>query len=104
MRRTNIVVDQMNSHSLGVNGVYALAMGKVVVGGAEPESLKSLGVTNSPVFNVKPSAENLIACIENLLENRQEIKGLGRKSRLFAEDVHHYVKVAQKYVDTWQAN
>mgnify|MGYP003116329612 CR=1 FL=1 len=51
MSRTNVVIDQMNSYSLGVNGVYALAMGKVVMGGGEPESLKSLGVNNSPVSN-----------------------------------------------------
>ena len=55
MAKANIVIDQTSTYSLGVNGVYALAMGKVVLGGAEPESLKRLGVEESPVINVEPN-------------------------------------------------
>ena len=34
MKKTNVIIDQTNSYSLGVNGIYALAMGKVVLGGS----------------------------------------------------------------------
>ncbi len=101
MQRTNIIVDQMHSHSLGVNGVYALAMGKVVMGGAEPESLTSLGVNSSPVINVQPNAASLIEQIEKLLENKNNIAKLGYESRLFAEQVHSHTKVADQYINTW---
>jgi glycosyltransferase involved in cell wall biosynthesis len=104
MKRTNVVIDQMYSHSLGVNGVYALAMGKVVMGGAEPESLKSLGVESSPVINLKPNAQSIIDEVEKLLEKRSKIQDLGLKSRRFAEQVHGHIKVAQQYIDTWQKN
>jgi glycosyltransferase involved in cell wall biosynthesis len=104
MKRTNVVIDQMYSHSLGVNGVYALAMGKVVMGGAEPESLKSLGVNTSPVINLKPNAKSIIDEVEKLLKNRNQIQELGFKSRQFAEQVHGHVKVAQQYIDTWMNN
>lgn len=104
MSRTNVVIDQMNSYSLGVNGVYALAMGKVVMGGAEPESLKSLGVTTSPVINLKPNARSIIYEVEKLLDNRNGIRDLGFNSRQFAEKVHGHVKVAQQYIDTWRKN
>ena len=101
MQRTNVIVDQMHSHSLGVNGVYALAMGKVVIGGAEPESLASLGVRSSPVINIQPSAASLIEQIEKLLEKRNSIPQLGYESRLFAEKVHSHTKVAEQYINTW---
>lgn len=104
MTRTNVVIDQMYSHSLGVNGVYALAMGKVVMGGAEPESLKSLGVEHSPVINLKPNAQSVIDEIEKLLANRSSIAPLGFESRLFAEKVHGHTKVAQQYIETWRNN
>ena len=104
MSRTNIVIDQMNSHSLGLNGIYALAMGKVVMGGAEPEGLNSLGVTSSPVINLKPNAESLIREIELLLENKKRIPQIGFESRQFAEKVHSHIKVAQQYVNTWMNN
>lgn len=101
MKRANVVIDQMYSHSLGVNGVYALAMGKIVMGGAERESLKSLNVENSPVINLKPNAQSIIDEVEKLLEKRNQISDLGYQSRIFAEQVHGHTKVAQQYIETW---
>jgi hypothetical protein len=101
MRQANVVIDQMYSHSLGVNGVYALAMGKVVMGGAELESLKSLGVESSPVINLKPNAESIIKEVEVLLKKKNQIQEMGRESRKFAEAIHGHVKVAKQYIDTW---
>jgi len=104
MKRSNIVIDQMYAHSLGVNGVYAMSMGKVVMGGAEPESLKSLGVTSSPVINLEPNSKSIIREVELLLKNRSEVQILGLESRLFCEKVHGHIKVAQQYIDTWSEN
>lgn len=102
MEKANVIVDQMYSHSIGLNGVYALAMGKIVIGGAEPESLKSLGVYSSPVINVKPNPHDLIRKIEGLLEIRKEIPRLGYEGRLFAEKTHSHIKVAGQYIETWK--
>lgn len=104
MAKTNVVIDQMYSHSLGVNGVYALAMGKVVIGGAEKESLKSHKVTESPVINVKPNYKDLVVAIENLLIGKSGIPDIGRRSREYAEKVHDHVKVAKQYIETWENN
>lgn len=104
MQRTNVIIDQLYSHSLGVNGVYALAMGKIVMGGAEPESLVSLGIESSPVINLKPNVQSIIDEIEKLLQNRDNVKAIGFESREFAEKVHGHRKVAQQYVETWSAN
>ncbi|MGO4478340.1 hypothetical protein AB4Z32_19015 [Massilia sp. 2TAF26] len=104
MERTNVVIDQTNTYSLGVNGVYALAMGKVVLGGAEPESLTSIGVRSSPVINISPNAASIVLEIEKLLERRSEIPQIGFESRKFAEEVHSHVKVASTYCDIWNKN
>ncbi len=104
MSRTNVVIDQLNSYSLGVNGVYAMALGKVVMGGAEPESLSSLNVDNSPVINLKPSADDIILAVESLLENKNSIQEIGYRSRKFAERVHGHINIANDYVNTWNNN
>ncbi len=104
MQKTNIVIDQLNSYSLGMNGVYALAMGKVVLGGAEKESLASLGVDKSPVINVRPSATSIVKAVEHLLERRSNIIDIGMESRIFAERVHGHIKVANQYLDIWCKN
>lgn len=103
LRRANVVVDQMYGYSAGLNALYALAMGKVVIGGSEPESLASLGVDWSPVINVEPSADSLVAVIERLLEQRESIPELGRQSRRYVEEVHDCVQVAGRYVSAWNS-
>ena len=104
MAKTNIVIDQTNSYSCGVNGIYALAMGKVVLGGAEPESLKSHGVNHSPVVNVLPSVESIVREVEKILELRNDIGALGESSRVFAEKNHCHIKIAEQYVKLWNDN
>lgn len=104
LRRSNVVIDQLNSYSLGVNGVYALAMGKIVMGGAEQESLKSLGLESSPVINLTPDPESIIHEVCMLLERRDQIEAMGYESRLFAERVHGHIVVAKKFIDTWVIN
>lgn len=101
MRRTNIVIDQTNSYSLGVNGIYAMAMGKVVLGGAEPESLKSLGVNSSPVINIKPNAHSIVDAIEKLIYQQEQIKEIGLNSRKFVEEVHGHIHIAKRYLEIW---
>lgn len=104
MRKSNIVIDQVNSYSTGMNGLYAMAMGKVVVGGAEPEGLKSIGVSASPVINSTPNKNHLIEIIESLLSARNEISSMGFKSRAYVEKNHCHIKVAKRYLDTWAEN
>lgn len=101
MKETNVVIDQLSSYSLGVNGIYALALGKVVLGGAEPESLRSLNITQSPVINLTPNAHSIIHAIEQLLENRKIIESISLQSRVFAEQVHSHKKIAKQYIETW---
>lgn len=103
MRRSHIVVDQTNSYSCGMNALYAMAMGKVVLGGAEPEGLVSLGVEESPVINITPSAQSIIDAVETLLANRSQLVELGLASRKFIENYHCSVKIAEKYLDAWRS-
>jgi len=102
LRKANVVIDQVHTHSLGMNGIYALAMGKVVLGGAEPEGLQSLGVNMTPVVNIEPHRDSIIGAVEDLLDRRSTIPEIGERGRRFAERVHGHVNVAQKYVDTWR--
>ena len=97
----NVVIDQLNTYSSGMNGLFALALGKVVLGGAEPEGLFSLRQDWSPIINVTPSKKSVVTAIQNLLDQRDQIPTVGYQGRRFVEQHHNYVKIAQQYVDTW---
>lgn len=102
MDKTHIVVDQTSSYSSGVNAIYALAMGKIVLGGAEPEGLKSLCMNSNPVINIKPNVDDICEQLEKLIANKDKFELKGNESRLFVEKYHDSIVVAKKYVSTWQ--
>lgn len=99
----NISIDQTSSYSYGVNAVYSLAMGHVVMSGSEKESLDEFNILESPIINIRPSVENIIDGMEHILSNRYDIEEFGYKSRKYAESLHDHVLVAQKYLDAWSS-
>lgn len=101
IKRTNIIIDQTNFHSLGVSGLYSMALGKVTLGGAEPEALESIGVASSPTINIKPNAKSIVEEIEKLINQKEKILDIGIKSRKYVEKIHGHINIAQKYLDTW---
>ena len=98
------IIDQTYSHSIGMNGLYALALGKVVLGGSEPEALESLGIKNSPVINIKPNSQHIFEQIEILLRDINKIKEIGYLSRKYVENVHSHTGISKKFLDTWAEN
>jgi len=104
LERVNVVVDQVYSVSVGVNGVYNLAMGKVVVGGGEMEFLEEFGLDRSPLIPIEPTVEDVYEKLKSLVGCNEYLEELGQRSRAFAENLHDYKKVAQSYVDIWSAN
>lgn len=104
LERVNVVVDQIYSVSIGVNGVYNLALGKVVVGGGEDEFLKEHNIACSPLIPVSDSVDDIFNKLERLVLNRHDILELGKSSREFAETLYDYKKVAKAFVNTWTLN
>lgn len=99
----NVSLDQTSSYSYGVNAVYSLAMGHVVMSGSEPESLREFNISDSPIINIRPSVDDIVARMEYVLDNRNSIAEWGYRSRLYAEALHDHVLVAQKYINTWKS-
>lgn len=100
MNKTNILIDQAKSYGAGMNAGIALAMGKIVMGGAEPESVKDLSACDTPIINITPNTEHIFLQIEKLiLSTKEERLLLSEKSRKFAIDNLETKKVAQKYLN-----
>ena len=78
-----------------------MAQGKVVLGGAEPESLLCLGIKSTPVINILPSSDSIVCEVEKLLQNPCSLSEIGMLSREFVRDNHDHIKIAQKYIDIW---
>lgn len=103
MKRANVVIDQCCSYGYGINACIAMAQGKVVVTGRREETLQAFGLDDAPIFPAKPDVDFLFEQLQYIVENKKKIPGWGYESRKYVENVHHYVKVAEKYIEAWKS-
>lgn len=101
VNKTNVVLDQTNSFSSGMNGLFSLAQGKIVMGGGDPIGFKDLGYGSSPIININSDVDQICNEIEKLMSKKDQIESMGYASRKHIEKHHHYIKVSQMYLDTW---
>lgn len=103
LNKSNIVIDQAYSYSYGMNALYAMAMGKIVFSGSEPESLKAFGIKENPVVNILPDENQIYNKLKYFIENKNMIPEWGLSSRKYAEVHHHYKTIAKKYLNIWSS-
>lgn len=103
LKRTNVVVDQAYCITYGMNAVYSMALGKVVIGGGHPQGLREYGVATSPVMPIFPHLKSIEESIERVIERRKEIPDIGFQSRKYVENVHHYELVARQFLAAWES-
>lgn len=102
MLEADVVLDQLYSYSPAMNALQAMAQGKIAVTGGEPEMYELMNEhANRPIINVFPTEEDVFLKIEHLLLNKHILPQQSKNSRLFIEQNHHYVHVAQQYINFW---
>lgn len=102
LSRVNVSVDQIYSYSLGMNALYSMAQGKVVVGGAEPESSILYNGELPPVYNALPDYRSLMEVFEKILDERKKLEQISVASREFVVEKHAPNLVALKYINFWK--
>ena len=105
LSETNIVIDQSSSYCLAMNALNSMAMGKVVMGGAEPIAYQYLGSDISiPAFNILPDIKDIERKMIQIIDRKSEIGEIGLDSRRFVEDHFNYKQVATQFINTWAGN
>jgi glycosyltransferase involved in cell wall biosynthesis len=101
INKANVIIDQTYSISYGVNAVISMAMGKVVLGGGYPECLREFGVDYCPIIPILPNVKDIENKLSYIIENRNIIPEIGKRSRTYVENVHDYHKIAKKFINAW---
>lgn len=100
IKRSNVIVDQCKSFGYGLNACLSLAQGRVVMSGAEDEVVKKIAAS-CPVINIRPSVEHIVAMMEMVIANKDNIGSWGEKGRRYIEEYHDYKKIAKLYLNMW---
>lgn len=100
--KAHIVLDQVYSYDQGYNALEAMSKGKVLFTGAEKEWLKYYNLEeNTVAINALPDVNYLVEKLEWLIKNPTQIESIGNHANSFIKDKHNYIKIAQRYLDTW---
>ncbi len=103
LKESHIVLDQVFSYDQGYNALEAMAMGKVVFTGAEREFEAYYGLQEPVCINALADAHYLFEQLSGLIENPAKLTAISKNARKFVEKEHHYIKIAEKYLTTWQS-
>ena len=103
LRESHVVLDQIYSYSPSVNPLQAMALGKVVVSGGEPEVYELLedDLEVRPIHNVLPTEESIFAVLSNIVENKHLLPEWSLQSRKFVERYHDVDMVSKQYLEFW---
>lgn len=99
--RANCILDDVNSYSFSMNALFAMARGKIYMGGAEVEGNSELGYENCPVINLTRNVDQICQAIESVIANKERIEEMGLASRKFVEKYHNHIDIARQYVACW---
>lgn len=101
LKTINVLVDQCKEHCYGMNALYAMAEGRIVLGGASDNSLKEFGLNSCPVIHIEPNVEQIVEQLEYVISQKDNFEIMGKKARDFVEQFHDCKKIAQEYLDVW---
>ncbi len=102
LNRANILIDQTYADSTGMNALYGLAMGKVVLGGNEPENAIEYNNNSIPVVNITGDSDQIYKELEKLVFNKDLLIKLSTDSRKYVENYHDCKIVASRYIDVFK--
>lgn len=102
LRGAHVLLDQLYSYTPATAALEAMAMGKVVVGGAEPEYLRFIGDEGCPVVNVTPDMEQTVGALESLVTDPERMRRLAGQGRPFVSRHNSASVVADRFLEAWE--
>jgi|8_EtaG_2_1085327.scaffolds.fasta_scaffold00057_15 hypothetical protein len=98
----DIIIDQCKSYSYGMNAIFSMERGLVVLSGNEGESADYLGVPNDIVINIKPSINDIYEKLKSLvLLTDEELNKVRLRSIELVKQHHNPDIIAKEFVELY---
>lgn len=104
MKESHLVLDQFYAYSPATNALQAMALGRAVGTGAQPEYYDFIGHHSSrPLFSLSPiEPEPLKDRLRKLILDPSPLVEMGRESRKIVERHNDVSIVADRFLNVWQ--
>lgn len=99
LKKAHVLIDQSSSYSYGMNALYGLANGKIVMTGAENEAMQLMGVgiEENPFINILPNPEHIYNKFVQLLEQKETLLNRSQLGVEFVSKFHNIDLIALQY-------
>lgn len=94
----DISIDQCKCHSYGMNAIYAMLHGHVVLAPADVNHCISLNILSSPVISISADESVIYDAIKNLILNKEKIDDIKHESYDHARMLHSPLNVCKKLI------
>lgn len=105
MQKVDVVIDQCKSYTYGgMNSLYALSMGKIIMAPFRNECKKEYKIKESVngIFHIQPDVNQIIQQILHIIKNKDSLKEWGKENRKFVERFHDSKIIAKKYTSLFK--
>lgn len=99
-KEADIIIDQLHFGTYGLFAVESMALGKPVISWISDFMREKLP-KELPIIIANP--DTIKSVLKNLLDNKDELCEIGRKSRLYVEKYHDSKKVAQEHLEIYKS-
>lgn len=101
-KQAHILLDQVYGVDQGYNALEAMARGQVVFTCAGPAFRSHYGLTDEVAVEARPDVAYLVERLSAFIAHPETIVETGKRARAFIEQQHHYLTIAQRYLDVWK--
>ena len=102
LKECDILFDQVNGYSPGMNAIEAMSYGKVVFGGCEDEYKVMNQLSIDPLINVRPNVEFIKSSIVKVLTDSDFYLTTSAKAKEYVFKKHDANVVADQYLSFWE--
>lgn len=96
MDTVDISIDQTKSNSYGMNAIYSMLSGHVVLAPANKLFRKDLNLDNCPIISINNKVESIVSALDDLINHNDIIYGLKKETQNYAIRIHDCKIIASK--------
>lgn len=95
---TDLLIDQCKSYFYGMNAIFAMERGVIVLSGAEKNAAKHFELNEIPIFNILPDSKQIFYELEKLVKlEKHEILELKKEVIAYVYEKHNCKSISNKF-------
>ncbi len=98
IKEVDISIDQSRGNSYGMNAIYSMLNGHVVLTCANELCLKEFCLDYIPLIPIVDDKEIIFNKLKALIDNREKIRELQKDAKIFASSFHSPVRIAKELI------